>query len=68
MRLSDIMSQMGLTSYAEAALILFFLVFTVIAVRVFFFSSSDEIERAKQLPLNDHSAPNARENSTGEPR
>ncbi len=63
MRLSDIMSQMGLSSYAEAALILFFLVFLVIAIRVFFFSSREEIEHAKQLPLSD---PSTQRKSTGE--
>jgi hypothetical protein len=52
MRLSDIMSQMGLASYAEAGLILFLLAFVAIAVRTWRLSSTTIAECAK-LPLDD---------------
>lgn len=57
MRLSDIMSQMGLASYAEVALIIFLTVFVAIAVRVFFFSPKREMDRAARLPLEEGDAP-----------
>lgn len=52
MRLSDIMSQMGLASYAEAGLVLFLLAFVAIAVRTWRLSSATIAECAK-LPLDD---------------
>lgn len=58
MRLSDIMSQMGLASYAEVALVIFLVVFFAIAIRVFFFSPKSEMDHASRLPLDeDNDAP-----------
>ncbi len=59
MRLSDIMSKMGLSSYAEVALIIFLIVFLAIAARLFFFSKKTELEHASRLPLegDDHPGP-----------
>jgi cbb3-type cytochrome oxidase subunit 3 len=51
MRLSDIMSQMGLESYAEVGLIIFLAVFAAIAVRLLWFSNKEEMAHASRLPL-----------------
>lgn len=53
MRLSDIMGNMGLQSYAEVGLIIFLACFVLIAVRLFFFSKASEISAASQLPLEE---------------
>jgi archaellum component FlaG (FlaF/FlaG flagellin family) len=45
------MSQMGLASYAEVALILFFLVFLVLAARTLFLTHSSEHLSAARIPL-----------------
>ena len=52
MRLSDIMSQMGLASYAEVGLVIFFLTFVVVGVRLWR-TSKDMIHEHAQIPLND---------------
>ncbi len=52
MRLSDIMSQMGLASYAEVGLILFFLVFVAVGIRLWRTSHETLIQQA-HIPLND---------------
>lgn len=59
MRLSDIMSQMGLASYAEIALLIFLFVFVAVAVRVLFISKSHELDHAASLPL-ENDEPSAR--------
>jgi cbb3-type cytochrome oxidase subunit 3 len=53
MKLSDIMSNAGLTIYAEVALILFVLVFAGVLWRVFSPSRKKEYERASRLPLDE---------------
>lgn len=53
MRLSDVMSQMGLSSYAEVALLLFLFAFLLIALKVFF-GSAEEFEQAAAIPLDDY--------------
>lgn len=53
MRLSDIMSNMGLALYPQLALILFLVVFTLICARVFLFSSRREMDQAARIPLQD---------------
>lgn len=53
MKLSDIMSNAGLSVYAEIALIIFLAVFVAIVFRVFAPSRKHEWERASQLPLDD---------------
>jgi hypothetical protein len=52
MRLSDIMSQMGLASYAEVGLILFFLTFVAVAIRLSRTSKETLLQHA-HIPLND---------------
>jgi cbb3-type cytochrome oxidase subunit 3 len=52
MRLSDIMARSGLAIYAEIALVLFFVVFVVVVVRIFTSRRADE-ERHARLPLDD---------------
>lgn len=52
MRLSDIMSQMGLASYAEVGLILFFLVFVAVGIRLWRTSHETLCQQAR-IPLND---------------
>lgn len=52
MRLSDIMSQMGLASYAEVGLILFFLAFVAVAVRLWR-TSNETLHQHACIPLDD---------------
>lgn len=52
MKLSDIMSQMGLASYAEAGLLIFFLTFIGIAVYVYR-TPSAEAAKCSRIPLSD---------------
>ena len=56
MRLTDIMSNAGLSGYAEVALILFFAAFVGVAIATFLPSRKKEMDRAARLPLED-SAP-----------
>lgn len=53
MKLSDIMSAMRLELYAETGLIIFFVVFLAICIKLAFFSPRDELERAARIPLDD---------------
>lgn len=51
MKLSDVMSAMQLTSYAEVALVLFMAAFAAIAIHVFRAGSAEAWEQARHLPL-----------------
>jgi cbb3-type cytochrome oxidase subunit 3 len=53
MKLSDIMSNSGLSNYAEIALAIFLTVFIVVAIRTFAPSRSREMKEASMLPLDD---------------
>jgi cbb3-type cytochrome oxidase subunit 3 len=53
MRLSDVMSNMGLTSFAEIALVLFFLVFVGIVIYTFLRRNRKKYQEASMLPLED---------------
>jgi cbb3-type cytochrome oxidase subunit 3 len=53
MSLSDIMSAAGLSSWAEVALILCFIIFTAIVIWVFFVRSKPSWEHQRSLPLED---------------
>jgi cbb3-type cytochrome oxidase subunit 3 len=53
MRLSDIMSRMGLHTYAEVALVIFFVVFVGIAIYVFSRRRRKHWDRARYMPLED---------------
>jgi cbb3-type cytochrome oxidase subunit 3 len=53
MKLSDVMSHAGLAVYAEVALILFFLAFVVVVVRVLRWSNREELDHVSHLPLDD---------------
>lgn len=52
MRLSDIMSQMGLASYAEVGLVLFFLTFVAVGIRLWR-TSHDTLSQHAHIPLDD---------------
>lgn len=52
MRLSDIMSQMGLASYAEVGLLIFFATFIAVSIRVWR-TSNETAERCAHIPLDD---------------
>ena len=52
MKLSDVMSAMGLSGYAEIALVLFMAAFFAIACQVFARRNAGEWERASRLPLD----------------
>ena len=56
MRLSDIMGHSGLSHYAVIALLLFFLVFVAIVIRVFTARRAD-MDRNARLPLDDGEHP-----------
>ena len=56
MSLADIMSAAGLTSWAEIALILCFVTFTMIVIWVFGVRRKTSYERLSELPLDDDSA------------
>ena len=66
MRLSDVMSNMGLTSFAEIGLVLFFLVFVGIVIYTFLKRNRKKYEEASMLPLEDDDPRPDRE--TKEPR
>ena len=64
MKLSDVMSAMDLASYAEAALVIFLLVFAAVAIDVFRRGRPDDA--LARLPLeNDGSQKDARETRGG---
>ena len=52
MRLSDVMSAMQLSAYAEVALVLFLLAFVAIAVHVIRAPGAEAWESARHLPLD----------------
>jgi len=53
MRLSDVVSHAGLAVYAEVALVLFFVAFVVIGVRLLAHRDRHELERMSRMPLDD---------------
>ncbi len=53
MKLSDIMSAAGLTSWAEIGLIISFVTFAAIVAYVFLVRSRDSYEEDRNLPLDD---------------
>lgn len=53
MRLSDIMSEMHLASYAEIGLVIFLVVFAAVVIRVFSKKYAGEYEAARHMPLDD---------------
>ena len=53
MKLSDVMSASGLVGYAEAGLILFLLIFLVVAVRVFWPGRGPVYQESALIPLRD---------------
>lgn len=52
MRLSDVVAHAGLSIYAELALIVFFIVFVAVVVRLWRPSHRDELEAQRMLPLD----------------
>jgi cbb3-type cytochrome oxidase subunit 3 len=52
MRLSDIMSALHLSTYAEVALVLFLVAFAAITLHVFRRQNAGEWELARHLPLD----------------
>lgn len=55
MSLTEIMSNAGLSRYAELALLLFVFAFVLIIARLYRPSRRDELERQAKLPLEDDS-------------
>ena len=53
MRLSDVVSHAGLVIYAEVALIVFFLAFVLIVVRLWLRRDRQHLERMSRMPLDD---------------
>jgi cbb3-type cytochrome oxidase subunit 3 len=56
MKLSDIMSAAGLTSWAEIGLVVSFVTFAAIVAYVFVIRSRASYEDARHLPLDDDDA------------
>jgi cbb3-type cytochrome oxidase subunit 3 len=54
MKLSDVVSGAGLSSFAEIALVIFLGVFLAVALRALF-SSRASMDRAARMPLDDES-------------
>ena len=65
MRLSDVMSAAGLSSWTEVALILCFLTFAAIVVWVFFVRSKPSYDHVRNLPLEDNGAQSATATAKG---
>ncbi len=59
MKLSDVMSAAGLAGWAEVALVIFFVAFLLVCVRVA--RGNREWQRARYLPLEGDRAPRAEE-------
>jgi len=53
MRLSEIMSQAGLAFYAEVALVIFFVIFVAVVLRVLAPSRKADYDAAARIPLDD---------------
>jgi hypothetical protein len=53
MRLSDVVGHSGLAFYAEVALVLFFVAFVVIAVRLMIRRDHPHLRRMSRMPLDD---------------
>jgi cbb3-type cytochrome oxidase subunit 3 len=53
MRLTDIMSNAGLSFYAQVALVIFLLVFIAITLRTFAPSRRRELDAASRLPFDE---------------
>ncbi len=64
MHLSDIMSNMGLVGWAEAALVIFFAVFLIVAAQVLRKKNKQAFEQARYMPLDDE---NPQSDRTKEP-
>lgn len=56
MRLTDVMSSMGLAFYPVVALVLFLAVFVAVVARAYSRSRKDEMDRAGLIPLSDDGA------------
>lgn len=63
--ISDVVSGAGLAGYAEIALLIFFLVFVAVGLRVLF-SGKHSFSDAAQLPLDDESPASADSPSTAD--
>ena len=53
MSLTDIMSDAGLSSYTEIAMVIFLAVFVAISIYIFSRKKSSNWDKAKQMPLDD---------------
>lgn len=56
MKLSDIMGAAGLAAYAEIGLVIFMVVFVVVAIRVLWFGRREDFERQGRIPLEHEDA------------
>ena len=63
--ISDVVSGAGLAGYAEIALLIFFLVFVAVGIRLLF-SAKHSFRDAAQLPLDDGSPASADNPSTAD--
>ena len=57
MQLSDVIAAAGLSGWAEAGLLLFFVAFVTIALYTFARRNREQYERLRFLPLTDEEAP-----------
>ena len=64
MKLSDVMGNSGLSVYAEIAMILFMAAFLAIVIRIFWPSRRAELEKHRNMPLDDDRPMEPREGAT----
>lgn len=64
MRLSEIMSHAGLAGYAVVGLVIFFIVFVAVAIRVLSPARKREYDEASRMPLDDDTPVNPRKGRT----
>lgn len=61
MKLSDVMSAMGLAAYAEVSLVIFFAVFVGVVFHVYRRDLCAHFEKASRMPLDDESPQHPRD-------
>ena len=66
MRLGEIMSEMGLSGYAEVALIIFFVVFVLVTITVFSKRLHSTWDKARYMPLDDGPPANPESDGDGD--
>jgi cbb3-type cytochrome oxidase subunit 3 len=64
MSLSDVMSNLKLSVFAEVPLVIFVVLFAGVCVRVFWLSSKSEMDTAARMPLSEFEPSEARDHAS----